>query len=116
MRQPTSQTARDSSADMAVQNVIGDAARGATWVSLHNGGVSVGVRSSTVVSAWSSMERMHQGNRAAAMLSWDVTNGVARRAWARHEGALSTIDRIEAMRPGLVVTRPTTVDEMCLMR
>ena len=50
------------------------------------------------------------GESAAAMLSWDVTNGVARRAWARHEGALSTIDRIEAMRPGLVVTRPTTVD------
>ena len=98
------------SADMAVQNVIGDAARGATWVSLHNGG---GVGWGEVINGGFGMVldgTDASGESAAAMLSWDVTNGVARRAWARHEGALSTIDRIEAMRPGLVVTRPTTVD------
>ena len=73
-------------ADMAVQNVIGDSFRGATWVSLHN--------------------RM--------MLHWDVNNGIARRSWARNKGAMFAIKREMERTPELKVTMPYLVDESLL--
>lgn len=98
-------------ADMAVHNVIGDSFRGATWVSLHNGG---GVGWGEVINGGfglvldGSDEAMH---RLRSMLFWDVNNGIARRAWARNPHALDTLQRTIAQNPGLSVTIPYIADE-----
>jgi len=98
-------------ADMAVQNVIGDAFRGATWVSLHNGG---GVGWGEVINGGFGM--VIDGSEEAArrirmMLMWDVDNGIARRSWARNEGARAAICREMERTPGLRVTVPHLADE-----
>ena len=98
-------------ADMAVQNVIGDAFRGATWVSLHNGG---GVGWGEVINGGFGM--VIDGSDDAArrireMLLWDVNNGIARRGWARNEGALFSIRRQMALTPELKVTLPHAADD-----
>jgi urocanate hydratase len=98
-------------ADMAVQNVIGDAFRGATWVSVHNGG---GVGWGEVINGGFGM--VIDGSDDAArhireMLFWDVNNGIARRSWARNTGARSAIEREMARTPGLRVTLPSLADE-----
>ncbi len=98
-------------ADMAVQNVIGDSFRGATWVSLHNGG---GVGWGEVINGGFGM--VIDGSEASErrireMLFWDVNNGIARRSWARNEGAMEAIKREMARTPGLRVTLPTLVDD-----
>jgi len=93
-------------ADMAVQNVIGDAFRGATWVSLHNGG---GVGWGEVINGGFGMlldGTEDAARRLDAMLHWDVNNGVARRAWAKNEGALATAKRAMAREPRLKLTLP----------
>jgi urocanate hydratase len=98
-------------ADMAVQNVIGDSFRGATWVSLHNGG---GVGWGEVINGGFGM--LIDGSddaerRLESMLFWDVNNGIARRAWARNPHALSTIKRTMAQYPDLQVTVPNLASE-----
>ena len=98
-------------ADMAVQNVIGDAFRGATWVSIHNGG---GVGWGEVINGGFGM--VIDGSDDSArhireMLLWDVNNGIARRSWARNEGSIMAIRREMERTPGLVVTLPNLVDE-----
>ena len=98
-------------ADMAVQNVIGDAFRGATWVSIHNGG---GVGWGEVINGGFGM--VIDGSEASdrrirEMLLWDVNNGIARRSWARIEGAVSAIRREMERTPGLQVTLPNAADE-----
>lgn len=98
-------------ADMAVQNVIGDAFRGATWVSLHNGG---GVGWGEVINGGFGMVldgSMESDRRLRQMLFWDVNNGIARRAWARNPHALDTIRRTMEANPGLQVTLPHFADE-----
>ncbi len=93
-------------ADMAVQNVIGDSFRGATWVSLHNGG---GVGWGEVINGGFGMlldGSEDAARRLDAMLHWDVNNGVARRAWARNEGALFAAKRAMAREPKLRLTLP----------
>ncbi len=94
-------------ADMAVHNFVGDAFRGATWVSLHNGG---GVGWGEVINGGFGMVldgSPEAERRARAMLSWDVANGVARRAWARNDGARFAIERAMADEPGMRVTLPS---------
>ena len=98
-------------ADMAVQNVIGDSFRGATWVSIHNGG---GVGWGEVINGGFGMvidgsedSRRH----ITEMLFWDVNNGIARRSWARNEGSIHAIEREIARTPGLTVTLPNMVDD-----
>lgn len=98
-------------ADMAVQNVIGDSFRGATWVSIHNGG---GVGWGEVINGGFGM--MIDGSadaerRLKSMLLWDVNNGIARRSWARNEGAMDAIRREMARNPELVVTLPNIANE-----
>ncbi|MBP5634924.1 MAG: urocanate hydratase, partial [Bacteroidales bacterium] len=98
-------------ADMAIQNVIGDAFRGATWVSIHNGG---GVGWGEVINGGFGM--VIDGSEDAArhirqMLFWDVNNGIARRSWARNDGARTAISREMARTPGLEVTVPNLADE-----
>ena len=96
-------------ADMAVQNVIGDAFRGATWVSIHNGG---GVGWGEVINGGFGLlldGSKEAGARAQAMLTWDVENGVARRAWARNPGAVDAIERAMRRQDRLHVTLPHTV-------
>jgi len=98
-------------ADMAIQNVIGDAFRGATWVSIHNGG---GVGWGEVINGGFGM--VIDGSDDAArhirqMLFWDVNNGIARRSWARNDGARTAIAREMARTPGLEVTVPNLADE-----
>jgi len=103
-------------ADMSVHNVIGDASRGATWVSLHNGG---GVGWGEVMNGGFGLlldGSADADRRAESMLTWDVENGVARRAWARNEGALDTIRLAMARQPDLVVTLPEQVSDEDLMR
>ncbi len=98
-------------ADMAVHNVIGDAFRGATWVSLHNGG---GVGWGEVINGGFGMlldGTKECESRLRMMLHWDVTNGIARRSWARNSGALATIRREMEKRPDLKVTLPALVDD-----
>ena len=101
-------------ADMSVQNVIGDAFRGATWVSLHNGG---GVGWGEVMNGGfglvidGSTDAEH---RLQSMLFWDVNNGIARRSWARNSGAIFTIKEAMRHEPRLVVTLPNLVDEAIL--
>ena len=103
-------------ADMAVQNVIGDAFRGATWVSIHNGG---GVGWGEVINGGFGLllDGSDQAkHRLQNMLHWDVNNGVARRAWARNDGAKIAIQRAMALEPNLVVTLAQEVDEELLQR
>ncbi len=98
-------------ADMAVQNVIGDSFRGATWVSIHNGG---GVGWGEVINGGFGMVidgSEDSDRRIREMLFWDVNNGIARRGWARNEGALAAIRREMARTPGLQVTLPSPADE-----
>ena len=98
-------------ADMAIQNVIGDSFRGATWVSIHNGG---GVGWGEVINGGFGM--VLDGSEAAAkrlesMLFWDVNNGISRRSWARNEGAIFAIKRAMEAQPLLKVTLPNLVDD-----
>ncbi|HFX17865.1 MAG TPA: urocanate hydratase, partial [Flavobacteriales bacterium] len=98
-------------ADMAIQNVIGDSFRGATWVSIHNGG---GVGWGEVVNGGFGM--LLDGSddadrRLKQMLYWDVNNGIARRSWARNDNAMFTIERAMAENPHLKVTKPNLVDD-----
>lgn len=98
-------------ADMAVQNVIGDAFRGATWVSIHNGG---GVGWGEVINGGFGMVidgSEEADRRIRQMLFWDVNNGIARRSWARNEGALEAIRRQMERTPGLRVTLPRIADD-----
>jgi urocanate hydratase len=98
-------------ADMAVQNVIGDAFRGATWVSLHNGG---GVGWGEVINGGFGLlldGSAEAGRRLKSMLHWDVHNGIARRSWARNDGAMRAIKREMQQTPLLKVTLPHLVDE-----
>jgi urocanate hydratase len=101
-------------ADMAIHNVIGDSFRGATWVSIHNGG---GVGWGEVINGGFGM--VLDGTTAASrrlesMLFWDVNNGISRRSWARNEGALFAIKRAMETQPLLKVTLPNMVDENLL--
>jgi len=101
-------------ADMAVQNVIGDAFRGATWVSLHNGG---GVGWGEVINGGFGLlldGSAEADRRLAEMLHWDVNNGIARRSWARNEGAIQAIKREMERTPMLKVTLPHLVDDSLL--
>ena len=98
-------------ADMAVQNVIGDGFRGATWVSIHNGG---GVGWGEVINGGFGM--VIDGSEDSArhireMLFWDVNNGIARRSWARNAPARFAIEREMARTPGLRVTLPSEADD-----
>ncbi|MBO0591730.1 urocanate hydratase [Cellulophaga sp. E16_2] len=101
-------------ADMAIQNVIGDSFRGATWVSIHNGG---GVGWGEVINGGFGM--VIDGSKEAAkrlksMLFYDVTNGIARRGWARNKEALFAIQREMDRNPELRVTMPNLVDDNLL--
>jgi urocanate hydratase len=98
-------------ADMAIQNVIGDSFRGATWVSIHNGG---GVGWGEVINGGFGMVldgTKEASKRLASMLFWDVNNGISRRSWARNEGAIFAIKRAMELQPLLKVTIPNLVDD-----
>lgn len=98
-------------ADMAVQNVIGDSFRGATWVSLHNGG---GVGWGEVMNGGFGMVldgSPQADERLESMLFWDVNNGVARRGWARNAGAIKAIEQAMKEEPRLRVTMPSMADD-----
>lgn len=98
-------------ADMAVQNVIGDSFRGATWVSIHNGG---GVGWGEVINGGFGMVidgSTQADDNIREMLFWDVNNGIARRSWARNEGSMSAIRREMERTPQLQVTMPNLVDD-----
>ena len=98
-------------ADMAIQNVIGDSFRGATWVSIHNGG---GVGWGEVINGGFGMlldGSKEADRRLKMMLHWDVNNGIARRSWARNEGAVFAIERAMEAEPLLKVTVPQNVDD-----
>lgn len=101
-------------ADMAIQNVIGDSFRGATWVSIHNGG---GVGWGEVINGGFGMVldgTKEAERRLKSMLFWDVNNGIARRSWARNEEAVFAIKRAMIMAPDLKVTLPNIVDDSLL--
>jgi len=98
-------------ADMAVQNFVGDAFRGATWISLHNGGgvgwgevINGGF--GIVIDGTADSER-----RLKSMLHWDVNNGISRRSWARNQGAINAITRAMEVEPNLKVTIPYLANE-----
>jgi urocanate hydratase len=98
-------------ADMAVQNVIGDSFRGATWVSIHNGG---GVGWGEVINGGFGMVIDGSDDcdrRIKSMLFWDVNNGIARRSWARNNGSMDAICREMERTPELQVTLPNLVDD-----
>ena len=98
-------------ADMAIQNVIGDSFRGATWVSIHNGG---GVGWGEVINGGFGMvvDGSDQADRnIREMLFWDVNNGITRRAWARNQGSIDAIRREMNRTPDLQVTLPNFVDD-----
>jgi urocanate hydratase len=98
-------------ADMAVQNVIGDSFRGATWVSIHNGG---GVGWGEVINGGFGMlldGTAEADQRLKMMLHWDVNNGISRRSWARNEGAVFAIKRAMEAEPNLKVTLPNFADD-----
>ncbi len=98
-------------ADMAIQNVIGDSFRGATWVSIHNGG---GVGWGEVINGGFGMVldgSKEASKRLASMLFWDVNNGISRRSWARNDEAIFAIKRAMQVEPLLKVTLPNIVDE-----
>ena len=101
-------------ADMAVHNVIGDSFRGATWVSIHNGG---GVGWGEVINGGFGM--VIDGSEDARrhideMLLWDVNNGIARRSWARNQGAINAIRRQMQRTPDLTVTLPNIADDQLI--
>jgi len=101
-------------ADMAIQNVIGDSFRGATWVSIHNGG---GVGWGEVINGGFGM--LLDGSKSASkrlesMLFWDVNNGISRRSWARNEEAIFAIKRAMKSEKSLQVTLPNLVDDALL--
>lgn len=101
-------------ADMAIHNVIGDSFRGATWVSIHNGG---GVGWGEVINGGFGMlidGSADSARRLESMLFWDVNNGIARRSWARNEGAVFAIKREMARNPHLKVTLPHEADDQLL--
>lgn len=101
-------------ADMAVQNVIGDSFRGATWVSLHNGG---GVGWGEVINGGFGMlldGSAEAERRLKCMLFWDVNNGISRRSWARNEGAVFAIKRAMEANPDLKVTVPNYADDQLI--
>ncbi|MFV0190206.1 urocanate hydratase [Empedobacter falsenii] len=101
-------------ADMAIHNVIGDSFRGATWVSIHNGG---GVGWGEVINGGFGMlldGSSDAEQRLKSMLHWDVNNGIARRSWARNEEAIFAIKRAMEEEPLLKVTLPNRVDEELL--
>lgn len=98
-------------ADMAVQNVIGDSFRGATWVSIHNGG---GVGWGEVINGGFGMlldGSADAERRLKCMLFWDVNNGISRRSWARNDGAVFAIKRAMEANPDLKVTLPNFADD-----
>jgi len=98
-------------ADMAIQNVIGDSFRGATWVSIHNGG---GVGWGEVINGGFGMlldGSADADRRLKNMLFWDVNNGISRRSWARNEGAVFAIKRAMELEPNLKVTVPNFADD-----
>ena len=98
-------------ADMAIQNVIGDSFRGATWVSIHNGG---GVGWGEVINGGFGMlidGSADSERRLTSMLHWDVNNGIARRSWARNKEAIFTAKRAMELHPELKITLPEIVDE-----
>jgi len=101
-------------ADMAIQNVIGDSFRGATWVSIHNGG---GVGWGEVINGGFGMVldgTKEASKRLKQMLFWDVNNGISRRSWARNEEAIFAIKRAMESEPNLKVTLPNLVDDALL--
>jgi len=101
-------------ADMAIQNVIGDSFRGATWVSIHNGG---GVGWGEVINGGFGMvldgsDDAHR--RLTQMLFWDVNNGISRRSWARNKEAIFAIKRAMVAEPNLKVTIPNFADDLLI--
>ena len=103
-------------ADMAVHNVIGDSFRGATWVSLHNGG---GVGWGEVVNGGFGMVvdgSAESRRHIDEMMLWDVNNGIARRSWARNQGAMSTARRAMQAHPDMVITMPNIADDETIRR
>lgn len=101
-------------ADMAIHNVIGDSFRGATWVSIHNGG---GVGWGEVINGGFGMVldgSKEASRRLESMLFWDVNNGISRRSWARNDGAIFAIKRAMEVQPLLKVTLPNMVDDSLL--
>ena len=99
---------------MAIHNVIGDGFRGATWVSIHNGG---GVGWGEVINGGFGM--LIDGSKTSeknieSMLFWDVNNGIARRNWARNPGAINQIKRAMKNNPDLKVTLPNLVEDKLL--
>jgi urocanate hydratase len=101
-------------ADMAIQNVIGDSFRGATWVSIHNGG---GVGWGEVINGGFGM--LLDGSddadrRLKSMLFWDVNNGISRRSWARNPEAIFAIKRAMEVNPNLKVTLPNIADDQLI--
>lgn len=101
-------------ADMAIQNVIGDSFRGATWVSIHNGG---GVGWGEVINGGFGMileGTKESEDRLKSMLFWDVNNGIVRRSWARNKGAIFAARRAMEMNSQLKVTIPNLVDPALL--
>ncbi len=101
-------------ADMAIHNVIGDSFRGATWVSIHNGG---GVGWGEVINGGFGMllDGTDEADcRLKNMLYWDVNNGISRRSWARNEGAIFAIKRAMEQNPNLVVTLPNLADDQLI--
>jgi urocanate hydratase len=101
-------------ADMAVHNFVGDGFRGATWISLHNGG---GVGWGEVINGGFGLVLDGSADaerRMESMLLWDVNNGIARRSWARNPEAIFAIKREMERTPGLVVTLPNIVDDSLL--
>ena len=98
-------------ADMAIQNVIGDSFRGATWVSIHNGG---GVGWGEVINGGFGMildGSQEAEKKLSSMLFWDVNNGIARRSWARNNEAIFAIKRAMQQEPNLKVTLPNIVED-----
>ena len=103
-------------ADMAVQNFVGDSFRGATWVSLHNGG---GVGWGEVINGGFGLvlDGTEQASiRLNSMLNWDVNNGIARRAWARNSGALTAAERAMERDSTLDITIPNIADDDLISR
>jgi urocanate hydratase len=99
---------------MAIHNVIGDSFRGATWVSIHNGG---GVGWGEVINGGFGMlldGTSEASERLKSMIFYDVNNGIARRSWARNEEALFAIQREMERTPSLKVTIPNFVDDRIL--
>jgi urocanate hydratase len=99
---------------MAIHNVIGDSFRGATWVSIHNGG---GVGWGEVINGGFGMlldGSSEADRKLKSMLHFDVNNGIARRAWARNTGALTSIERAQQQNPSLQVTSTYLTDEAVL--